>query len=104
LIIRDKFEESPIPTFIISRMVKGVRVLPGIKDLPEHIQQNFRNEFIHFVIKQVANSQSPWVNPNVDSLQAMYQVVYPIFPARIRHSNAVYHPVSDFIVRNPSNF
>ena len=85
-------------------MVKGSRVHPGIKDLPAHIHKNFQNEFIHFIIKQVANLESPWVNPDVASLQAMYQIVYPIFPAQIRHSDAVHHPVSRLlppIVCNP---
>ena len=91
-----QFEETPsLPTFTLSRMVNGSRVNPGIKDLPAHIHQNFRNEFIRFVIKQVANSKLPWANPDLEALQAMYQVVYPVFPARLRHSDAVYHPVSD---------
>ena len=85
-------------------MEKATKVYPGIRDLPAHIRQNFRNEFIRFVIKQVGNSQSPWVNPDVDSLQVMYQIVYPIFPGRIQHSDAVHHPVSRLpfvIVLNP---
>jgi hypothetical protein len=91
-----QFKETPsLPTFTLSRMVNGSRVNPGIKDLPAHIRQNFRNEFIRFVIKQVANSKLPWANPDLEALQAMYQVVYPVFPARLRHSDAVYHPVSD---------
>jgi hypothetical protein len=36
-----------------------VKVFPGIKDLPVHLCQNFRNEFIYFIIKHVANSESP---------------------------------------------
>lgn len=90
-----QFGETPLPVFTLPRIVKGSKVYPGIKDLPPHIRQDFRNEFIRVVIKQVANSQSPWMNPDVESLQATYQVVYPIFPARIRHSDAVYHPVSN---------
>jgi hypothetical protein len=78
-------------------MIKGVRVYPGIKDLPAHIRQNFRNEFIRFVIKQVANSQSPWINPDLRSLQSTYELIYPTFPACLRHSDAVYHPVSYFL-------
>ena len=88
-----QFDDAPLPTFTLPRIEKGTKVYPGIKDLPLHIRQNFRNEFIRFVIKQVANSQSPWVNLDVNSLQTMYQIVYPIFHARIRHSDAVYHPV-----------
>ena len=88
-----QFDETPLPTFTLPRIEKGVKVYPGINNLPLHIRQNFRNEFIRFVIKQVANSQSPWVNTDVNSLQTMYQIVDPIFPAWIRHSDAVYHPV-----------
>jgi hypothetical protein len=69
-------------------------VYPGIKDLPAHLRAGFRNEFIRYVMKQVANSEAPWTNPDLDSIQASYDIVYPIFPARIRHSDAVYHPVS----------
>ena len=87
-------EASQIPTFTLPRIIKGAKVYPGIKDLPAHIRQNFRNEFIRFIIKQVASSQSPWVNPDVKSLQSMYELIYPTFPARLRHSDAVYHPVS----------
>ena len=61
-------------------MVRGVKVYPGIKDLPIHIRQNFRNEFIRFIFKQIANSTSPWTNPDVDALQSSYEVVYPTFP------------------------
>ena len=96
-----QFEETPVPTFTLARIVKGSKIFPGIKDLPAHIRQNFRNEFIRFVIKQVANSKLPWINPDVESLQATYQVVYPVFPARIRHSDAVYHPVCNAIPPNP---
>jgi hypothetical protein len=79
-------------------MQKGTKVYPGVKDLPAHIRPKFRNEFIRYVIKQVANSELPWTNPDIDSLQAMYQIVYPIFPARIRQSDAVHHPVSNFLL------
>ena len=89
-----QFEETAVPTFRLPMIVKGVKVYPGVKHLPDHIRPNFRNEYIRFVIKQLANSQSPWVNPDVHSLQCMYQLVYPTFPGRVRHSDAVYHPVS----------
>ena len=99
-----QFEEAPLlPTFTLPKIVNGSKVFPGIKDLPAHIHQNFRNEFIRFVIKQVANSQSPWINPDVNTLQAMYQLVYLVFPARLRHSDAVYHPVSSFLTVTPEN-
>ena len=81
-------------TFILPRIVNGSKSYPGVKNLPLHLRPNFRNEFIRSVIKQVANSQSPWINPDVQSLQSMYELIYPAWPARIRHSDAVYHPVS----------
>jgi len=87
-------EENPLPTFTLPRSVKGTKVYPGIRDLPAHIRDRFRDEFIRFVMKQVANSKSPWTNPDVDSLQTAYNIVYPTFPARIRHSDAVYHPTT----------
>jgi len=45
-----QFEETPLPTFTLIKIEKGVKVYPGIKDLPVHIRQNFRNEFIRFAI------------------------------------------------------
>ena len=92
-----QIEGNPLPTFILPRITKGVKVYPGIKDLPVHIRQNFRNEFIRFVVKQVANSEAPWINPDVLTLQNVYQLVYPTFPAQLRHGDAVYHPVSFFL-------
>ncbi|KAF9778113.1 hypothetical protein BJ322DRAFT_1114359 [Thelephora terrestris] len=44
------------------------------------------------VTMNVANSTSPWVNPDVNALQPMYEVVYPASPARLRHNDAVFHP------------
>lgn len=77
--------------------MNGSRVYRGIKDLPPNIRQNFCNEFIRFILKQVANSKLPWANPDVSSLQEVYDVVFPTFPAHVRHSDAVYHPVSGLV-------
>lgn len=85
--------------FALSKLVDGVKVLPGIKELPEHLRHDFRNEFIRPVFKYIANSEFPWTNPDVESLQAMYQVIYPMYPAKIRHNDAVFHPVSLFPTR-----
>ena len=98
-ILVSQFEEtSSLPVFLLPKIVDKSKVFPGIKDLPDHIRPNFRNEFIRFVIKRVANSESPWTNPDVPSIQAMYQLVYPAFPAQVRNSDAVYHPVSHFLI------
>lgn len=75
--------------------MRGSKVNPGVKDLPGFIRTNFRNTFIRYAIKQVANSDSPWGNPDVDSLQSMYDTVYPMAPAELRHNDAVCYPVSD---------
>ena len=96
-----QFEDIPINTFTLPKVENGSRNYPGVKDLPLHIRPNFRNEFIRFVIKHVANSKLPWMNPDLDSLQAMYNIVYPEFPARIRHSDAVYHPVGNLLLAVP---
>ena len=77
-------------------MVKGSKVNPGVKDLPTSIHANFHNIFICHVIRHVTNSEVPWANPDVDVLQSMYNTVYPMSPARLRHNDAVYHPVSNF--------
>lgn len=82
--------------FALPRSIKGVKVYPGLKDLPAHLRQNFRNEFIRYVIKCVANLQSPWANPSIESIQVSYQLVYPLFPAQVRNNDAVHHPVSDY--------
>jgi hypothetical protein len=68
-----------------------------VKDLPPHIRENFRDRFIRFVIRDVAKSTSPWVNPDTHSLQPMYQIVYPMFPAQLRHNDAVHNPVSNLL-------
>ena len=89
-----QFEETPVQTFTPPRIVKGARVYPGVKNLPAHIREHFRDRFIRFVIKQVANSKFPWANPDVESLQSTYQLVYPTFPGQLRPGDAVCHPVS----------
>ena len=66
------------------------KVFPGIKDLPEHIHINIRNEFIRYIFKQTATLELAWANPEVDSLQVMYDIVYPTFPARIRPASAAF--------------
>ena len=60
--------------------MKGTKVYPGLKDLPTHIHPGFCNKFIRYVIKKVANSETPWANPNMESIQKMYDIVYPTFP------------------------
>ena len=90
-----QFEDNPLPTFILLRMVNGSRVNPRIKDLPPQIGNDFCNGFIQHIIKQVANSTLPWINLEPDALQLMYNVIYSAFPRQIQNSNTAHHPVSE---------
>ena len=88
--------DDPRSVYKLPEVIDGQKVYPGIKDLPTHIRANFRNEFIHYVIRDVFNSEHPWVNPDLQALQHAYDQVYLAYPARIRHNDAVSHPVSTF--------
>jgi len=69
------------------------KIYPGVKDLPPHIRTNFRNIFIRVIMRSVFNSEEPWVNPSLASLQLLYDKVYEAYPARLRCNDAVVHPV-----------
>ena len=66
---------------------------PGIKDLPAHIREGFRNTYIRLVIRDVFNSEEPWINPDLPTLQRTYDATYPAYPARLQPNDAVFHPV-----------
>lgn len=86
--------EDHRPVYLLPKInAKRQKVYPGIKDLPPHIRMNFRNTFIRIIIRNVFNSEQPWVNPNLESLQLAYDKVYPAYPARLRCNDAVFHPV-----------
>ena len=78
----------PLPKF-----VKRQKVFPGIKDLPPHIRTDFHNRFIRVVIRDIFNSKQPWSNPDVPTLQRMYDKVFPVYTARLRANDTVCHPV-----------
>jgi hypothetical protein len=71
------------------RLSTAKRVYPGIKDLPPHVRTNFRNRFIRYVIRDIFNSEQPWANPDLPTIQHAYDQVYPAYPALIRHNDAV---------------
>jgi len=85
--------EDSRPVYKIPEIVKKQKVFPGIKDLPPHVRANFRNIFIRHVIRDIFDSERPWVNPDTPRLQLIYDKVYPTYPARLRHSDAIFHPV-----------
>jgi hypothetical protein len=76
------------------KKIKGQKVYPGVKDLPQHIRVDFRNMFICLVIWDVINSEGPWLNPDLPLLQHTYNKVFPAYPARLQVGDAVSHPVS----------
>lgn len=80
--------------FSLPRIVGRQKLYPGIKDLPQHIRMDFRNTFIRLVIRGIFNSEEPWVNPELSTLQSMYSSIYPAYPARLQLNDAVFHPVS----------
>ena len=54
---------------------------------------DFRNTYIRLIIRNVFNSKEPWSNPDLSALQYFYDATYPMYPTRLRHSDAVFHPV-----------
>ena len=80
-------------SFMLTKVVNRHRVFPGIKDLPHHIRADFRNAFIRPVMQSVFNSSEPWVNPDLSTLQNIYDSIYPVYPARLQPNDAVFHPV-----------
>ena len=86
--------EDTHPGFPLSTVINRQRIHPGIKDLPDHICTDFRNTFIRLVIRDLFNSEQPWANPDLSMLQHTYDSIYSTYPARLRHGDAVCHPVS----------
>lgn len=85
--------EDSRTVYLLPRFVKRQKVFPGIKDLPPHIRTDFRNRFIRVVIRDIFNSKQPWTNPDVATLQRVYDQVFPAYTARLRANDAVFHPV-----------
>ena len=85
--------EDTCPVYSLPRIVNRQRVYPGIKDLPPHICMNFRNTFIRLIIRDVFDSEQPWVNPDLSMIQLAYDKIYPAYPARLRSNDAIFHPV-----------
>jgi hypothetical protein len=87
--------EDRRPVYLLPRLTsKRQKIYPGVKDLPPHIRAGFRNMFIRTIIRDVFNSEQPWINPDLVSLQLAYDGIYPTYPARLRCNDAVFHPVN----------
>lgn len=92
--------EDRRPVFLLPRIMGNrQKVYPGIKDLPPHIRASFRNTFIRVIIRDIFNSEQPWANPNLMSLQLAYNRIYSAYPARLRCNDAVVHPVGSHSYR-----
>ena len=86
--------EDTRPVFLLPKVgANRQKVYPGVKDLPDHIRIGFRNTFIRVVIRDVFNSETPWTNPDLETVQLAYNKIFPAYPARLRCNDAVHHPV-----------
>ncbi|KAF9791047.1 hypothetical protein BJ322DRAFT_1104702 [Thelephora terrestris] len=94
--------EDPRPVYLLPRFINRQKTYPGIKDLPSHIRMDFRNRFIRVIIRDIFNSERPWTNPDLETLQRVYDKVYPAYVARLRTNDAVFHPTitSIGVIRN----
>lgn len=72
----------------------GKTQVPGLKDLPHGIQSNFRNTFIHHIMKLVFSGTSPWSNPSLSVYQHEFGVIYSSFQYRLHGDDAVVLPTN----------
>ena len=76
---------------------KGKVQVPGLKDLPHGIQSNFRNMFIHHIMKLVFSDPSPWNNPSILVYQHEFDLIYSPLQYRLHIDEAVVVPVTILI-------
>jgi len=84
---------------------KGVECAVGIQDLPPAIRDDFRNGFIRRIMKLIFSSNTPWVNPSVESLQQEFNAAFPMYHATLHLNDAAAIPVSisHTLLRNSSH-
>ena len=63
--------------------------IPGLKDLPDDFQPNFRNAFIRHIMKLVFSDVSPWSNPSLSVYQHEFDIVYSPLRYRLHGDDAV---------------
>lgn len=68
--------------------------VPGLRDLPPHIQSDFRNTFIRHIMKLTFSGTSPWTGPTLPVYQQEFAAIYPDLPYEIHAHDAVVLPVS----------
>lgn len=99
---------SPLPSLILRYLpmkvyslprkhkdeATGKTHVPGLKDLPLGMQSNFRNTFIHRIMKLTLSGDQPWNNPTVAVYQKEFNNIYPQFQYQLCADDAVILPVS----------
>ena len=72
----------------------GKTQVPGLKDLPDNIQPNFRNIFIRHIMKLVFSDTSPWNNPSLSVYQHEFNLIYSPLQYCLHGDDAVVSPVT----------
>ena len=78
----------------VFRDEQGRRHQPGVKDLPKWLRESFRNLYIRRIIEQVCLSDTPWINPELSSLQRELNYAYPTHRIQLHSDDAAVVPVS----------
>jgi len=68
--------------------------VPGLRDLPQSIQSNFRNTFIRHIMKLVFSGVSPWSNPSLSVYQDEFNIVYSPLQYHLHTDDAVVIPTN----------
>ena len=71
----------------------GVECAVGIRDLPDPICDDFRDDFIRRIMKLVFSSRTPWANPSIETLQREFDAAFPKFYAELQVDDAATVPV-----------
>ena len=92
--VRDSLPLQPLTLPRAYKDEEGQKQQPGLKDLPPWLRENFRNQYIRRIIKQVCLSEVPWTNPTLASLQREFSHAYPTKRVRLHSDDAAVVPVS----------
>jgi len=72
----------------------GKTQVPGLKDLPDNIQPNFRNMFIRHIMKLIFSDTLPWNSPSLSVYQHEFNLIYSSLRYRLHGDDAVVIPVT----------
>ena len=67
---------------------------PGVHSLPGEIRQTFADNFIPIVIQEMGDSEAPWENLPIDTLQECVDVIYPNLEYVVERGDALVSSVS----------